>query len=221
MSPRLATRANASALPIHLKRPTLDQADILLTLKWSNASRPTRKYFRPETACQTGRQKSLVSDANEISGSQTGSQRRQTLGDTGRRRPRSVQLAQQVVLAVSPGRLGVGAVPAPGGRGPGEGFQVRPVHRQRGAGVLELAGDAGFEQVVADRLQRLRRQPAGFVVAEGAGGQAEGPLGLPAGELVRPAFPVGDDAEPDLVVPGQAGQGLVHPGQMGGPPVSP
>ena len=52
-----------------------------------------------------------------------------------------VLAAQQVVLAVSPGGFRVGAVPAPGRRGPGEGFQARPVRCQRPAGVLELARD--------------------------------------------------------------------------------
>jgi hypothetical protein len=63
-----------------------------------------------------------------------------------------VLAAQQVVLAVAPGRFGVGAVAGAVRRGPGEGFQVRPVHRQRGAGVLELARDARFEQVIAGAL---------------------------------------------------------------------
>ena len=49
-----------------------------------------------------------------------------------------VIVAQQVVLAVPPGRLGVGAVAGPARRGPGEGLQVAPVHGQRRAGVLEL-----------------------------------------------------------------------------------
>ena len=74
--------------------------------------------------------------------------------------------AQQVVLAVAPGRLGIGAGPAFGGRGPGEGLQVRPVHGQRRAGVLELVRDGGLEQVVADCLQRRRGQPVGLVLAE-------------------------------------------------------
>ena len=75
--------------------------------------------------------------------------------------------AQQVVLAVPPGGLGVGAGAAPGGRGPGEGLQVGPVHGQRGAGVLELLRDGCLEQVVADPLQRTGGQPVRLVLAEG------------------------------------------------------
>ena len=41
-----------------------------------------------------------------------------------------VLAAQQVVLAVTPGGLGVGAVAGAVRRGPGEGVQVRPVHGQ-------------------------------------------------------------------------------------------
>ena len=125
--------------------------------------------------------------------------------------------AQQVVLAVAPGRFGVGAVAGSVRRGPGEGFQVRPVHGQRGAGVLELPRDGCLEQVVAGRLQRPGGQPVGLVLAEGRGDQAEGPLGLPVGEQVRAVFPVRDHAEPPLLVLGQADQRLVHPGQVRGP----
>ena len=60
-------------------------------------------------------------------------------------------------------------------------------------------------------------QPAGLVLAEGRGDQAEGPLGLPVGEQVRAVLPVRDHAEPPLVVLGQADQRLVHPGQVRGP----
>ena len=112
--------------------------------------------------------------------------------------------AQQVVLAVSPGRFGVGAGPAFGGRGPGEGLQAGPVHRERGAGVLELPGDGCLQQVVAGRLQRRGGLPAGLAGGERGGDQAEGALGLPVGEQVRAAAPVRDHAEPDLVVWGQA-----------------
>ena len=64
-------------------------------------------------------------------------------------------------------------------------------------------------------LQRWRGQPAGGVLAEGRGDQAEGPLGLPVGELVRPGVPVRDHARPLMVVRA-GGQGLVHRGQVGG-----
>ena len=68
-----------------------------------------------------------------------------------------VLAAQQVVLAVAPRRFGVGAVAGAARRGPGEGLQVGPVHRQRPAGVLELLRDAGLEQVVADCAAAGRR----------------------------------------------------------------
>ncbi len=131
-----------------------------------------------------------------------------------------VLAAQQVVLAVSPPGFGVGAGPAPGGRGPGEGLQVGPVHGQRRAGVPELLRDRCLQQVIADRLQWLRGQPVGLILAEGRGDQAEGPLGLPVGEQVRAVLPVRDHAQPPLVRLGQADQGLVHPAQMRGPVIS-
>ena len=65
--------------------------------------------------------------------------------------------AQQVVLAVAPGGLGVGAGAAFARRRPGEGVHVRPVDGQRGAGVLELLRDGRLEQVIADALQRAGR----------------------------------------------------------------
>ena len=131
-----------------------------------------------------------------------------------------VLAAQQVVLAVAPGRLGVGAVAGAARRGPGEGLQVRPVHRQRRAGVLELVRDAGFEQVVADAPAAAGEgSPSGSSLPRASGDQAEGVLGLPVGEQVRAVFPVRDHAEPPLVVFGQADQGLVHAGQVGGPVV--
>ena len=112
--------------------------------------------------------------------------------------------AQQVVLAVPPGRFGVGAGPAPGGRGPGEGLQVGPVHGQRPAGVLELVRDGCLQQVIAGALQLTGGQPVRFVLAGGVRDEAEGVLGLPAGQQVRPVLPVRDDAQPPLVVFGQA-----------------
>ena len=115
-----------------------------------------------------------------------------------------------------PGRLGVGAVAGAVRRGPGEGLQVGPVHGQRRAGVLEFFRDAGFEQAVAGALQFRRRQPVRLVLAERPGGQAEGVLGLPVGELVRAVLPVRQHAEPPLLVFGQAGQRLAHPGQVRG-----
>ena len=59
-------------------------------------------------------------------------------------------LAGAAAGAVSPGGLGVGAVAGAVRRRAGEGLHVGPVHRQRRAGVLVLAGDAGLQQVVAD-----------------------------------------------------------------------
>ena len=128
-----------------------------------------------------------------------------------------VLAAQQVVLAVTPGRLGVGAVAGSARRGPGDGIQVRPVHRQRRAGAGELARDRCLEQGVADALQRAGGQPVRYVRAGGVRDQAEGALGLPVGQQVRPVLPVGGPAQPPLVVAGQAGQCLVHAGEVGGP----
>jgi len=118
---------------------------------------------------------------------------------------------------VSPGCLRVGAVPAFGGRGPGEGFQVRPVHGQRCAGVGELLRDGRLKQVVAHRLQRLRWQPIRLVLAERRGDQAEGVLGLPVSEQMRPLLPVRDHAQPPLVALAQRDQRLVDAGQVRGP----
>jgi hypothetical protein len=127
--------------------------------------------------------------------------------------------AQQVVLAVPPGRFGVGAVAGAVRRGPGEGFQVGPVHRQRPAGVFESGWDGCLEQGIADALQPVRRQPAGVVAAERAGDQAEGPLGLPVGQQVRAAGPVFGHAQPHLVIGGQGDQRVADPGQVRGPAV--
>ena len=65
-------------------------------------------------------------------------------------------LAGAAAGAVPPGGFGVGAVAGAAGRRAGEGFHVGPVHRQRGAGVLELVRDGGFQQVVADRAAAIR-----------------------------------------------------------------
>ena len=128
-----------------------------------------------------------------------------------------VLAAQQVVLAVPPRGLGVGAAAGPVRRGPGEGFQVGPVHRQRAAGVLELLRDAGFEQVIADVLQHACGQPVRLVLGQGIGDQAEGPLGLPVSQQVRAVVPVREHAQPPLVILTEGGQCLVHAGQVGGP----
>jgi hypothetical protein len=85
--------------------------------------------------------------------------------------------------------------------------------------VLELVRDACFQQVVADALQPGGGQPVGDVLGEGAGDEAEGPLGLPVGEPVRAVLPVRDHAEPPLVGLGQRGQRLVHAGEVSGPVV--
>ena len=131
-----------------------------------------------------------------------------------------VLAAQQVVLAVSPPGFGVGAGAAPGGRGPGEGLQVRPVRGQRGAGVPELLRDRCLQQGVADALQPAGGQPAGVIAAERVGDQAEGPLGLPVGQQVRAGFPVLGHAEPQPVGLGQPDQRVADPGQVRGPAVS-
>ena len=128
-------------------------------------------------------------------------------------------LAGAAAGAVSPGGFGVGAVAGAAGRGPGEGFHVGPVHRQRRAGVLELLRDGCLEQVIAEALQPGGGQPVGDVLGQRAGDQAEGPLGLAVGQPVRAVLPVRDHAEPPLVVLGQRGQCLVHAGQVGGPVV--
>ena len=122
----------------------------------------------------------------------------------------------EVVLAVAPGGLGVGAVAGAARRGPGEGLQVAPVDGQRRAGVLELLRDAGLEQAVAGALQFRRRQPVRLVLAERGRHQAEGVLGLPVGQQVRAVPPVRQHAEAPLLAPGQADQRLVHPGQVRG-----
>ena len=126
-----------------------------------------------------------------------------------------VLAAQQVVLAVAPGRLGVGAVAGAVRRGPGEGLQVGPVHRQRRAGVLELFRDGCLQQVVAGRLQRRRGQPVGLVLAQGRGDQAEGVLGLPVSQQVRAVLPVREHAEPPLVSPRAGGPAPGAPGSGG------
>jgi hypothetical protein len=55
-----------------------------------------------------------------------------------------VFIVAQVVLAVPPGCLGVGAVAGSARRGPGEGFQVAPVRGQRAAGVPEFLRAIAF-----------------------------------------------------------------------------
>ena len=106
-----------------------------------------------------------------------------------------VLAAQQVVLAVPPGRLGVGAVAGAARRGPGEGLQVRPVHRQRPAAVLELLRDGlASSRSSQTACSGPEGSPSGLVLAEGVRDQAEGALGLPVGEQVRPVLPVRDHA---------------------------
>ena len=92
--------------------------------------------------------------------------------------------------AVPPGGFGVGAVAGAAWRGPGEGLHVGPVDGQRRAGVLELTGDGCLQQVVADPREGLRWQAVGDVPGQGICDQAEGALGLPAGEQVRAGLPV-------------------------------
>ena len=130
-----------------------------------------------------------------------------------------VLVVAQVVPAVPPGCLGVGAVAGPARRGPGEGLQVAPVHGQRAAGVPELFRDGCFQQAVAGALQFPRRQPVRLVLGERPGEQAEGVLSLPVGQQVRAVLPVREDAEPPLLALGQADQGLVDSGQVRGPAV--
>ena len=128
-------------------------------------------------------------------------------------------LAAAAAGAVSPGGFGVGAVAGAARRGPGEGFQVGPVHRQRRAGVLELLRGwmppAGHRRCAAAGRRAARRG----VLGQGAGDQAEGALGLPVGQPVRAVLPVRDHAEPPLVVLGQRDQCLVDAGQVRGPVV--
>ncbi len=61
-------------------------------------------------------------------------------------------------------------------------------------------------------MQPAGGQPVGGVLAEHVRGQAECPLGLPVGELVRPVLPVCDHAEPPLVLLAEGGQRVMHPG---------
>jgi hypothetical protein len=55
------------------------------------------------------------------------------------------------------------------------------------------------------------------IVAERAGDQSEGPLGLPVGQQVRAVLPVFYHAEPHLVGLGQGDQRIADPGQVRGP----
>ena len=129
-------------------------------------------------------------------------------------------LAGAAAGAVPPGGFGVGAVAGAARRRAGEGFHVGPVHGQRGAGVLVLVGDAGFQQVIADRGRGSSEgAPSGTSLASASGDQAEGALGLPVGELVRAGLPVFGHAEPGLVVCGQGGQRVADAGQVRGPVV--
>ena len=80
-----------------------------------------------------------------------------------------------------------------------------------------LIGDAGLQQVVADRGEGAGGQAVGDVFGQGAGDQAEGALGLPVGEQVRASLPVLGHAEPHLVGRGQGGQRAADPGQVRGP----
>ena len=123
-------------------------------------------------------------------------------------------------VAVSPGRLGVGAG-AGGlvGHRPGPGLDVGPVDGQRGAGRLERGGDAGFQQLVADLLQAAGGGAVGLGLGQRCGDEPGGVPGLAVGELVRAVLPVGDDAQAFLVGCGQAGQRLAGLGEVGRPPV--
>ena len=73
-------------------------------------------------------------------------------------------------------------------------------------------GWTGLQQVVADRGEGLRGQAVGGVLGQGAGDQAEGPLGLPVGELVRAGLPVLGHAEPHLVGSGAGRSARRGPG---------
>ena len=108
-------------------------------------------------------------------------------------------LAGAAALAVSPGRLGAGAVPAAPRRRAGEGFLVAPVGGQRAGGVLVRVGDAGSGQVAADAGERRAGGAVGGVFFQCPDGEPEGALGLAVGEQVRAVLPAGDHAEPDLV----------------------
>ena len=99
-------------------------------------------------------------------------------------------LAGAAAGAVPPGGLGVGAVAGAAGRGPGEGFHVGPVHRQRRAGVLELIGDAASSRSSQIAARVCEGRPSGDVLGQRVRDQAEGALGLPVGEQVRAGLPV-------------------------------
>jgi hypothetical protein len=80
---------------------------------------------------------------------------------------------------------------------------------------LQRPGTEAPRQGVAGLLQDFGRTPVGLVLAQRPGGVP----GLPAGELVRPGFPVGGDAEPPLVCSGQGGERGADAGEMRGPAV--
>jgi hypothetical protein len=84
--------------------------------------------------------------------------------------------------------------------------------------VARAAGRSA-KGAVADALQPHGGQPAGVVVAERAGDQSEGPLGLLVGQQVRAVLPVFGHAKPDLVGLGQGDQRVADPGQVRGPAV--
>ena len=125
----------------------------------------------------------------------------------------------QVGVTVPPGGFGAGACGAAVPGRPGPGLHVGPVGGQRGGAVFALAGDAGFQQVIADASQVIGRRAAGLVFAERHHYEVTGVLDLPVGELVRAVFPVLHHAEPGLVGGGQRGQHGVHLGEVGGPAV--
>ena len=114
-----------------------------------------------------------------------------------------------------PGCFGIGAFGAAVPRRPGPGLDVGPAGGQRGAAVLVHGGDAGLQQLVAGRLQVAGGRAAGLVLAERFRDQPAGVLGLPVGELVRPAVPVLGDAGPHLVGFGQGRQRGADLGEIG------
>ena len=82
-------------------------------------------------------------------------------------------------------------------RGAGEGLHVGPVHGQRACWrSCALAGMLASSRSSQTALRAAEGSAVGLVLAQGAGDQAEGALGLPVGELVRAGLPVRGHAEP-------------------------
>jgi len=83
-----------------------------------------------------------------------------------------------------------------------------------------LAGDAGFQQVIADPGEDFCGGAVGMLFGQRIHDEVKGAFDLPVGEQVRAVLPVLDHAEPGLVRRGERGQRRVHFGEAGGPAVS-